>query len=426
MAVDLQMNGTSLQTSSIVVNQIGDDSAPNQEVNLQQISRRDGAKLVSTVYQPKAITLTGRIKGTSLADLETNIDNFKRLVSVTDGRLDIEYAGTVRRFVVSCESIAIQRAHYHLTFAPFSVSLRVYDPPFGRNVSALGGNLAANEALSGTGITTQAYSSTVSFDGSATPKPVITFYIDTVGALTTIDERVQGKKNLISVGTAFNSGDVLIIDTDNQQVLWNGRPINYEGVFPEYEVGDNTIISTFYEGSAAIDQQQTTITDFVTIDKATNHQFQGFQVSASTTYFQAEVYLRRDINTRSGTLTLDIRNASGDNPGPTQVTNSSIAINITDIPVNGGFVRFKFATNPSLTVSTDYRLVLVPSGLIGNIYLGIAKGNPYANGRYGFSNNDGSVWRNDANIDMAFRIWKTSPSINWTIDKKVEYIKRYL
>lgn len=426
MAINLTLNGTSLQTSNYVVSRIGHDSAPGQQLSLQSVSRRDGEKLVSANYKTKSITLVGTIKGTSLANLETNIDAFKLLCAVTDGRLDIEYAGTVRRFVVSMDSIAIERDHYHITFAPFSVSFQVYDPPFGMNVSALGGNLAFNEALSSDNQAVQAISSTVSFDGTAPPRPLTTFRIDNARNLDTIVEQVIGKKNVITIGTAFTAGDVLVIDHDNQVVLWNGRSINFDGVFPEYDIGSNTVVSTFTEGTAAVDQSQVTVDELLTVNENTHHIFQGFQVSATDTYFQVELYMRRDINTRSGTLTFDIRNASGDNPGPTQVTNSSVTVNVTDVPVDGGWIRFKFATNPTLSVSTDYRLVVVPASLDGNIYYGLARGNPYSNGKYGFSLNNGTTWRSDSVRDLAFRVWKTTSAITWSVGKKIEYVKRYL
>lgn len=425
---DVYINGTDIQTTNVVLSVVDHDSSVAQDLNLQKISRQDGQKLLSSSFNVKKISLSGTVKGSSMADLEFRIDQLKKNCMVINGRLDIQYGGETRRYIVSAESFASQRKNYNVTTAPFSVVFTVYNPPFGQNVSGLGGNLAINEALSSAGNTVQGLASTVSFDGSAPPRPLITFRIDNAGGLEQIDELNIGKKNIISIGTHFTTGDKVLIDTDNQVVLWNGRPVNFEGVFPEYEVGDNVIVSRFTEGATALDQQQVTVDDFHVIQNDTEHVFQGFQVGTSTTYFEIDIYLRRDINARSGTIDLDIRNASGNNPGPTQISNSSVSNNVTNIPVDGGWVRFKFSTNPSLSSSTDYRLVIKTSGLLGqgNIYVGFARANLYSNGMFGYSLNNGSTWKALSNLDMAFRVFKTTPTIDWTIDKKVEYTKRWL
>jgi hypothetical protein len=426
MSINLMVNGTSLQSTNFVTSTIGDDTAPSQSIDLVKITRLDGEKLLSTSFNPKTITIAGRIKGSSLADLENQIDMFKKAVTVTEGRLDIQYAGNVRRWVISTQSVSIERAGYHVTIAPFSVSFVTYDPPFARNITGLDGQLSYNEALSVLNQNVQAFESTISFDGSAQPRPIITYIIDTANNLDTITEQVIGKKNILSVSTAFTSGDQLVFDTEKNRVLLNGRQINFEGVFPEYDLGDNTVLSKLYDTATIINAQQTLITDFVAIDNDLQKQSQSFLAGATTTYFLAEVYMRRDLLARLGTVTLSIQTAVNHIPTGVNVTNASKTLNVTDIPVDGGYIPFRFATAPTLTSGTQYCLVVQTTNLSGGkAYIGIAKSEPYADGRRAFTNN-GRDWRLDRSSSETFRVWKNTTSIQWSVDKKITYVKRFL
>lgn len=439
MAVSISLNGTSLQTSNYVVHTLSHDGNPQQALNLAKISRRDGAKLISSTFEPKSITLAGTLKASGISDLEAKLDTLKKVTTVINGLLDIEYAGGVRRYTVSTISFSVERRSFHLSFVPFSIVFQVYDPPFGRAASSLGGNLSVNETLSLEAQTTQAIETTVSFDGSAPPTPRTVFVIDKADNIKEIQERVIGQKNIIVVGTAFTSGDRVVIDAEGRAVLWNGRPVNYEGVFPEYKAGDSTLLTLINprESSDMTSVQQITVHDFVKIEENTLHVAQGFEPDGSNNYFQFEIYARRDVNTTTGTLRLridqDTTDGSHATPQTNFIANATVSVNVTDIPIDGGWIRFKFAAAIAMTQSSVYYATFDTSGLNGPIYLGIAKGDFYqgtfgassALGAYWFSPNAGTTWQSDLNIDLAFRLFRSAATTPWSISKKVDYTKRY-
>jgi hypothetical protein len=423
MSISLQIGSFSLQSSTVITSTLSHEGTPTQKLDTLKISRRDGEKLISTTFNPKTITIAGTIKGTSLANLETNIDTFKKNVNVTAGNLDIEYAGTVRRYLVALESVAIERSHYHITFSPFSVIFRVLDPPFGLNVTGLGGTLSYNEALSALAITTQAYSSTVSFDGTAPPKPQITYVLDTLGNLDSIQETVVSKKAVLTMNTAFNSGDQLLIDTENQRVYLNGKSISYAGIFPEYDLGDNTVKTTL-AATSPIDQQQTLIQDDVTVFQGRKWA-QGFQVDNTGTISKVRVFMyNKTIFGASGTININIQTNSGGNPSGTQVANSSVSVNVSSIPNDGGWVDFAFSTAPTLTTGVQYHLVIDGASLVNPgtaIRLGVSEQNVYNNGTL---KQLVASW-SDRGVDLAFEVHKNATP-SWSVDKKIEYVKRYL
>lgn len=429
--VQVYINGNDIQSSNFVLKTITHDGSPNQSVQLQKIARRDGQKLISASFEPKTITIAGTVKGSTMADLEYQLDRIKRLCSLSNSKLDIEYAGGVRRYIVTSTSFAVTRAGFHLTFCPFSVSFECYDPAFAQNVGSLGGSRTYNDALSVENQQLQVLESTISFDGSAPPQPRTTYILDNGQNVKEIWERVIGTKNIIVVGTAFTSGDRVVIDSENRVVLLNGRPINYDGIFPEYQIGDQTIQTIISQRgtndmTAAASQSQ--VDDFVKIEEDTFYIAQGFEPGADDYHFQFEVYMRRDINTTSGSVTLRIKDLS-----LTAVADFvSVTIPVTNIPIDGGWVKFGFTSVEF--VEDNFFAILSTTGLNGAIYVGLAYGDLYqaslgpGNQRaaYNYSLNKGVTWKYEPNIDLAFRLLRTASSIPWRIDKKVDYIKRFL
>ena len=293
MSVNIQINDYSLQSDIIVTSKFSHDGSPDKELNTQKIARNDGMKLLSTNFAPKRFTLAGRIKGGSQDDLEENIDEFKRYVmNVTSANLDFEYAGSYRRFIVDCMSVSIERAHYHLTFAPFSVSFVVLDPPFGTRINSLGGDLVTLEALSVQQIAAAAYETTLTFDGSADPAPVMSFTIDTAGGLNEIQFRNQTTNQQMNVGTTWGNSDQLVIDTANRSVTRSGMDIDFSGRFPEFDLGANRILINLIQNNT-LDQSQATNDAAAQISGNYIEEAQSFTPGSSTNYNKIQVLLRK-------------------------------------------------------------------------------------------------------------------------------------
>lgn len=344
--VNVQLDNYSLQSDAVVASYIGHDGGPRQALNLLKISRRDGEKLISSTFEPKTLSISGVIKGSDQDDLERNIDEFKRYTAVTQGELDIEYAGGYRRYIVALQTVLIERAFHHITRAPFSLTFIVNDPPFGQKVSGLGGELVVNEAMSAQAIASVAYQTTITFDGSAPPKPVITAVIDTVGSLAELTFKNQTTNQEITVGTSWSNGDQVTIDTDGNTVRRAGIDVDFEGIFPEFDLGPNQILLTLSD-SGSLDQQQVLQDSDAETQGSYIEEAQTFQVSASTNYDKIEALIKKTVDFDNDTQTegfdsttnKDAGNTTGDwNTGASAalLANTGVATSNIDALSGGG------------------------------------------------------------------------------------------
>lgn len=356
--VKAQINDFSLQSSSVVSSRLLHDDSPNQSLNLLNVSRRDGQKLISSQFQPKTITIVGQLKGSNQTDLDKNIDTFKRSVNVTQGNLDISMAGGFRRYVVALQSVIIERASYNLTFVPFSVSFSVYDPPFARNVLSLGGGLVVEQTLSVEGIAVASYETTITFDGSADPKPRFTAVIDTPGTLGDISLKNETTGDQITVGTAWVAGDQLVVDTENQTVVRTGQSIDFDGIFPEFELGANKILLSLID-TGALNASQTDFDSDAAMDNNIE-EGQTFQPTATTNYSQIAVLLKKNVDqgtisiTESFDLTTnkDGANTTGNWDTTNGIATLALSADVTDqsqtsniSPIPHFFGQFSFLPN---------------------------------------------------------------------------------
>ena len=127
----ISYDSISLQDSTYQTQEIEHESVDHREINIQRLGIRDGGKFVADVFAPRYIRVRGRVAGSSIDDLEDKIDDLKELLNRKEKHLDVQYASGTRRYIASCSSFKITRAHYHITFAPFEAVFVVGNPPFG-------------------------------------------------------------------------------------------------------------------------------------------------------------------------------------------------------------------------------------------------------------------------------------------------------
>lgn len=220
-------DGTSIQTSTILTDTIQHEQIDHKVLDIQTLGRTDGGILVATTYVPKTIILTGSIKGTSQANLESNIESLKELINRQQRNLDIGYAGGTRRFVTSMSAFAMTRMHFNLTWAEWEAHFVVTNPPFGKGLDT--GTFSFNAIT-----TTGTYSGTATFLGNARPMPIIKVTVTTQTAMTALYFRNKKTGDSITVRRTFANADVVIVDTSAYTVTVNGVAVDYEGFFPDF------------------------------------------------------------------------------------------------------------------------------------------------------------------------------------------------
>lgn len=250
MAVSVTLNSVNINSGHFKLTRLLHDSSPVLDINSLDINRRDGSTLISTNYRPKEITIDGWITGDSQADLELNIDDFKKTSVLSNINLDVSYGSGGRRYVVTATGFSITRESYDITRVRYSLKLICLTP------FAIG--TAEVEALSVVNITSNLYETTMTVDGTAKPQPTINYTIDSAGNLGIVRFNNTTTEKQIEIGTAFGSGDLLSINCENRTVQLNNIDVEFEGVFPEFEIGINNIKTYITTNNVSPNQSQYT------------------------------------------------------------------------------------------------------------------------------------------------------------------------
>jgi len=231
----ISFDGTSLQSTTIKTRQILHESLDNRELNIQRLGKGDGGKLVSETFAPRTIRLYGTIVGTSIDNLESNIDNIKELFNRQEKDLDIAYNSGTRRYKASCRTYTIEREHFNITYANWEAEFVCSNPCFGQAIDT---STAENELVqTGTGTVAGMWT----FAGTRRPMPIIQATVNAEVLLTKMTFRNVNTDTSIAVEEDFAAADVLRINTADYTVTLNGNAHDYTGSFPEFVVGGNTV-----------------------------------------------------------------------------------------------------------------------------------------------------------------------------------------
>lgn len=109
-----------------------DTSEPARSiVNKYQLARSDGETVTSKFYGDRTVKVVGRILANSQSDMETKLDTLKSWLNEQDEYLDVEVAGTTRRFTATATSLTTKLNGY---FCQFEITFTT--SAFGRDVAA--------------------------------------------------------------------------------------------------------------------------------------------------------------------------------------------------------------------------------------------------------------------------------------------------
>ena len=420
MARTISLNSLTLTSGNYSITEVGFDSAPTVSLNMLEIGSRDGAKLISARYNPKEISISGMIKGTTQDDLDTNLDTFKKIISGTNLILNINVIGVARTWTVQTQAVTIgdPRLTYNITFIPYELTLVACDPPFAQNDTYSSIFSANDQAVN-------VYTAYFNFGGTAPPTPEFNFKIDTAGSLSTIGISNETTGKTIDVGTAWANLDTLEIDCDEQTVMRNNQQVDFEGVFPEFDITQANKLKFTYDTSANPSPSQETYNS--------EYEYHGFSyaqqfVAPATTTFTKVSALISIITGYIG-LVAEIRSDSGSDTPTTTVlgTTTSTNFGVSDLT----WVDFTFNTPVSLTSGTKYWFRLQASrGTLpvtwGDVVWKKSNSNPYTSGIA--ARQTGSTpetWSQLTLEDFAFKVYRTV-AVDWTTDLLIQHRRRYL
>lgn len=246
MLSEIEFNGYSLQSTSIITQNLRIDSMPARDLEVSRNPRTHGGIILNDSQRVKTIRLTGILKANTAAALETLIDTFKKNISALEGNLDYNNPASVKKrhvcTLINGDSIFGRREGWNITICPFDLTFVCYDP-FGKsltyNSTAIFGQTSLNK------------NETIFVDGTYEAEGVLIFVFNSASSITGLTFTNNDRSESMSVTTAISTGDVIIFDTETKTVTKNGVEIDYSGVFPIFSLGTNSYTIALAGGGSA-------------------------------------------------------------------------------------------------------------------------------------------------------------------------------
>lgn len=209
-------------------------NAPKRTVQTLPLSFQDNAKVVTSFWGPKVITVNGFVFGTSEQDLQSNISTAMTALAIPEATLAIPYNGLTLNYTATYipGSDDFPRQNYNITYCEYNLTFEAVNPPFGVS--------SATSTDTRTGDTAASISDSLTMGGNVPSKPIITLDINSATALTTIEFANVTTGESITITETFSGGDTVIINTKTKAVTINGAEVDYAGVFPVFVVGANS------------------------------------------------------------------------------------------------------------------------------------------------------------------------------------------
>ena len=233
-------DGTELQNATVQIRIAQHFSGAKKRLDIEDKGNEHKQSLLNAWYKTKIITVEGQITSTSQSALHQEVDNLKEVLDQKNANLDIEYAGSTRRYKATPSSIDIPEDFFNLTFVPDRIEFVCVDP-FGYATTTTTRTID--------GISTAELDATVTFSGNFPPDPSITITLEDADNVTSLKVKNDDIGDEITVATAFSDSDIVVISNETKRVTWNGSEIDYSGYIPDWNDGKNNFTLTITGGT---------------------------------------------------------------------------------------------------------------------------------------------------------------------------------
>lgn len=425
MPNSIKFDNTEIRTTSFTPRFIKHESATDREIGKLDLARENGSVMVSDRRGTKIISLQGFLSAASQSALETAIDSMKELFSRVEKYLDIEWEGSTRRYVATCQAHSFDRDHFHNNFVPWTAEFIV--------MSGIGEAISEDAIVTNDTFTANYKTKAITLLGSAEPKIRFSITIDspnnTIKGLEL--KNTDNGDRIMVIHTSSLEGKVVEVDTRLKTVKIDGVAVKYYGVFPRFNVGVNNILITTGD---VVDQQfaPTTINSNFGIHSA-YRAAQGFSVpyydSTYTSIWLELAYIG------SPAVALDVRIETDLNGAPSGTLADANAYGlISPAEMAGGatrtFYQIFFNAAFVLQPNTKYWIVIKPhaSGLnSSNYYQWFYEAGVNATYKLGNAAFYDGAWAQYADNDLKFKLcYGGKMDAGFTQTYSIYQTKRYL
>jgi len=432
-------DSTEIVSTTYIPKFVKHESVATRELALLGLTAQDGAVLISEKYGVKRIFLSGHIKASSSANVETAIDVFTELFSRKEKNLDISWAGSTRRYVASCVSHNFDREASHISFVPWTAEFIV--------ASGIGEDISETTLVS-SHFHGPCYSASWTFAGSAEPKPRIKLKCDTTAADIkgwALVNNTTGERIVVTRYNGLDANKYFEIDWRLRTVTYDSIITSFRGVWPSWIVGMNSF--TIYAGDI-LDQEcdgpvgsggYQLLIDDVSENVRTA---QSFMVPVTDDTYQGLMIYGHKEGTPPDNAIFQIETDSNGKPSGTIIKDKSNNDVVFTIPAaawgtSDAWAGLTYSGNSfQLTANTKYWIVGYPdpqNGSIGNTYYwAVGTGGTAANykrGNRAYTNDGRVTWIDYPTQDLAFRLYyggKSDATHVFEMGYEVYYYKRYL
>lgn len=219
-------------------------SAPQLEVGIRGYPRSDGGYVESQQFRQTRLFLKGSLRKSTAVALEQEMDLMRK--AFARETLFMAYWAGERRFwdvvPTGIANLFENRQGSDITWTPWEIEL-VCTHPYARS--------SGKETFAGTPATAAETTYEITNNGTAPTESIIDIVITTAGTMEEFswENETNGEIITIDNGAAFSNGDTITINTETKVVTKNGTAIDYTGLLPRLDPGENTCTLTILTGS---------------------------------------------------------------------------------------------------------------------------------------------------------------------------------
>lgn len=230
--IGVKFGSLNLQANGIVVTSTDVYSAPSNNIQVDDMAERDGALIVQQRYKSKSFKIEGLLRADSRTAVEQLRDTFITGMSSKNQAFDIDYAGSIRRYLASAENIII--SDQSISTMSFTVNLLCPD--------GVGWDVGSTALIASSNTTAASALVPITVGGTYKAEPTITVVVNTVTGGTTQTITLGNGETLrsMSVTRTWANGDRLEVNTLQGTVFVNGVAADFRGQLPSFAPGVGT------------------------------------------------------------------------------------------------------------------------------------------------------------------------------------------
>lgn len=234
-------DGFSLQDDNYITEEIIYRTIPARSVEMEQITRRPGTKILGSEFGARKVLLKGHIIADSATDLQSKIDAIhSNITRKEEGVLTIESGRTGTALV---SSVGIMDPHYAQDYVPFEIEMVMPDPFFYGSQQTVSVTVTS-------GVSSVSFNTVIS--GSAYAEPTIVYTAPGTSGYTTTSgisiEYTPTAEILTWSGTSTNTlayNSSVTFNYADYSILEGLNEVDIEGVFARWEPITTSFIVTF-------------------------------------------------------------------------------------------------------------------------------------------------------------------------------------